>query len=112
MAQDSAVDPVLVHVVLISFRDEATTEQRQRIYDDYQDLGERCGGPAAGILFWQVGHNLDQRKNWHLFELALFRDDAALQRFRTHPEHAKITTVLRDIADWVVGDMMSAISPG
>jgi hypothetical protein len=100
---------VLVHVVFISFRAEAKPEQYAQILTDYQDLGERCGGRAAGILFWQVDRNLDQRKNWHLVELAVFRDDAALQRFRAHPAHTKLPSVLREIADWAVGDINSTL---
>jgi hypothetical protein len=104
--------PVLVHVVLISFRAEAAPEQRQQIFDDYQELGGKCGGKDAGILFWQVDHNLDQRKHWHLVEFAVFRDDAAFQRFREHPAHTELTVVLRDIADWAVGDILSTLSVG
>ena len=106
----SGKPPVLVHVVLISFRTEATQEQRQRIFDDYQVLGERCGGKDAGVLFWQVDHNLDQRKHWHLVEFAVFRDDDAFQRFREHPAHNELTEVLRKIADWAVGDILSTLS--
>jgi quinol monooxygenase YgiN len=102
--------PVLVHVVFISFRAEATPEQRDQVLADFQDLGERCGGRNAGILFWQVDRNRDQRKNWHLVELVVFRDDTALQRFRAHPAHVRMTSMLREIADWAVGDISSAIS--
>jgi hypothetical protein len=102
--------PVFVHVVLISFRAEATPEQRQQVFADYQGLGEKCGGKDAGILFWQVDHNLDQRKHWHLVEFAVFRDDDAFQRFREHPAHNELTEVLRKIADWAVGDILSTLS--
>jgi stress responsive alpha/beta barrel protein len=101
---------VIIHVVLISFRPDTTPEQRQQVLLDYQALGERCGGKDAGILFWQVDRNLDQRKNWHLVELAAFRDDAALQRFREHSAHAQASSVLREIADWAVGDIRSGLS--
>jgi len=104
--------PVLAHVVLISFRDHATPEQRQQVFADYQELGEKCGGKDAGILIWQVDHNLDQRKHWHLVEFAVFRDDAAFQRFREHPAHTELTLVLREIADWAVGDILSNLPVG
>ena len=99
---------VLVHVVLISFRDAASVAQREEILDAYRSLGERCGGAQAGILFWQVGPNFDLRKNWHLVELAIFRDDDALQRFRRHPAHAALTSRLSALADWAVGDLLSS----
>ena len=95
---------VLWHVVLISFRPEASEEVRQSVYDAYQVLAEKCGGEEAGIRSFAVERNLDLRKGVHLVELAVFRDDAALQAFRAHPEHTQITDVLRKIADWQVGD--------
>jgi hypothetical protein len=110
MASADRRDPVLVHVVLISFREHATPEQQRQFFDDHQALGERCGGKDAGILFWQVDHNLDQRKAWHLVQLSIFRDDAALQRFREHPAHAQMNSVSREITDWAVGDIHSTLS--
>ena len=93
------------HIVLISFRDSAPESVRQEIYDRYQALDTDCGGKEAGILFWRVGWNLDQRKKVHLIEIAVFRDDAALQHFRVHPKHQEITDILRAVADWKVGDL-------
>ena len=101
---------VIVHVVLISFRPHATPEQQQQALLEHRALGERCGGKDAGILLCQVEHNLDQRKNWHLMQLALFRDDAAFERFRAHPAHAQAVSVLREIADWAVGDIRSDLA--
>ncbi len=105
---DDAPSPVLVHVVLISFRASASADQRQAAFDAYQTLAERCGGEDAGVLFWQVGENLDLRKNWHLIEFAVFRDNDALQRFRVHPAHVAVTDTMRQIADWAGGDLPSA----
>jgi hypothetical protein len=96
---------VLLHIVLISFRPHATPERREATLLEYSGLGEKCGGSEAGILFWRVGPNLDQRKDWHLVELAIFRDDAALEHYRRHPAHAEATAGLREIADWAVGDL-------
>lgn len=94
----------LHHVVLISFKPEATDEQRQEIYDRYQTMDTDCGGQEAGILFWKVEHNLDLRKGVHLVESAIFTDNDALQAFRQHPAHTALTRVLSQIADWQVGD--------
>jgi hypothetical protein len=101
----------LVHVVLISFRDSASEAQRQAVFARHQGLGDRCGGVAAGILLWRVDWNLDQRKNWHLMELAVFRDEAALQRYRVHPAHVEMTAIFREIADWAVGDIEATLPP-
>lgn len=96
----------LWHVVLISFKQDSTEEQRQEIYNRYQTLDEDCGGREAGILFWKVGHNLDLRKGVHLLEIALFESNDALQAFRCHPKHKEFTeTLLSKVADWKVADM-------
>lgn len=94
-------------MVLISFKDETPIAQRQQIYDLYQTLAEECGGMDAGILYFLVAPNLDQRKNVHLVEIALFRSNEDLQLFRQHPKHTELTTILKDIADWQVGDLMT-----
>ena len=95
----------LWHVAFISFRPGTPETVKQEVYDRYQTMDEDCGGRDAGILFWKVKHNLDLRKNVHLVEIAIFEDDAPLQRFRAHPKHKELTDILREVADWWVGDI-------
>lgn len=92
-------------MVLISFRLETPDSVRQEIYDRYQTLGEDCGGKKAGIVFWSVSRNLERRKNVHLVEFAVYESNAALQAFRAHPKHKELTDILRNVADWQVGDV-------
>lgn len=94
----------LWHVVLISFRPEASEEIRREIFDRYQTLAEDCGGNDAGILFWRVDRNADLRKNVCLVEVAIFESWHALQAFRQHSKHQELTDILREVADWWVGD--------
>lgn len=96
----------LWHVVLISFNEATPEECREEVYDRYQTLAADCGGEDAGILFFRVEHNLDLRKGVHLVEIAMFRDNDALQAFRVHPKHKELTDVLCQCADWQVGDAM------
>lgn len=105
MALDLASSRLLVHVVLISFRDGVAADTRRSFLEHHQSLGARCGGAEAGIVYWQIGENLDPRKNWHAVQFSLFRDREALHRFAQHPEHIKAGEALREIADWVVGDV-------
>lgn len=95
----------LVHVVLIAFRETASAEDRRSALAIYQTLGENCGGADAGILYWRVSENLDQRKGWHLVEFSVFSDQEALQCFRRHPAHVAVTDRFRNIVDWAVGDI-------
>lgn len=97
----------LWHIVLISFRPEASEEIRQEIFDRYQTLAKDCGGNDAGILFWKVDRNADLRKNVHFVEIAVFESWHALQAFGQHPMHKELTDILCNIADWWVGDLYS-----
>ncbi len=99
----------LLHIVLISFRLDAPDSARQKAYGMLLTLGDDCGGKEAGILFFTVDNNLDLRKNVHLVEVAIFKDNEALQKFRNHPKHAALTEILRDIADWQVGDIKTEL---
>ena len=104
--QQSSGDTLLWHTVLISFRHTAPEAVKLDVYERYQTLGNDCGGKDAGILLWRVDWNLDRRKNVHLVEFAIFRDDTALQAFRAHPKHREITDILFKVADWQVGDLL------
>ncbi len=104
----------LWHVVLISFGKSVTDEKRKRIYDMYQTLDRDCGGMEAGIFFWKVEHNLDTRKDVHLVEVAVFRDNDALRAFRAHPKHRELTDTLSVDRDtkWWVGDFENPFDLG
>ena len=93
------------HIVLISFWKNTPQKTREEIYQRYQTLAEDCGGEESGILFWKVGRNLDLRKDVHLVEIAVFKDDDALQVFKQHPRHKEITGMLCKVANWQVGDI-------
>lgn len=95
---------MLTHVVLISFQPTASEEVRKEVFDRFQTIASDCGGEAAGILSFKVEHNLDLRKGVHLVEVAHFTDGAALEAFCVHPKHTELTNVLRECADWQVGD--------
>ncbi len=96
---------MLWHVVLISFRPDTPENLKQEVYDRYQTLDRDCGGEETGILLWLVRHNHDLRKNVHLVEISVFRDDVALQAFRAHPKHTELTDITSKICDWQVGDV-------
>lgn len=96
----------LCHIVLIKYKDGTPQTTKDRVYALYQGLAEACGGREAGILYCAVRNNLDLRKGVELSELMFFEDNDALQRFRVHPKHGEITDILREVADWTVGDML------
>ena len=105
MQKESDAQPCLWHVVLISFHDQTPEETQREVYNLYQTLAEDCGGVEADILFFRVDWNLDTRKGVQLVQIAVYRDNEALQAFRVHPAHHELTNILREVADWQVGDV-------
>ncbi len=105
MFQGETVD-ALWHVLLIKFNTDTAQEAKDRIFGLYQTLATDCGGKEAGILYFKVERNLDLRKNIELVEIAIFRDNEALQAFRVHPLHVTLAQDLSKIADWQVGDIL------
>lgn len=99
----------LHHVALIKFHEGVPREIQEEIFSRYQTLAEDCGGAASGILFFKVDWNRDLRKGVQLVERAIFEDDDALQRFREHPKHAELAGILRQCADWWVGDTVAPL---
>jgi len=100
---------MLWHVVLISFRPDAPENLKEWVWNRYQTLDKDCGGKEAGILLWAVRHNHDLRKNVHLVELSIFRDNEALQAFRAHQKHTELVKITQEISDWQVGDIEFAL---
>lgn len=94
------------HVVLVSFKPETSEAMKQKVYGLYQTLAEDCGGKKAGVLFWKVGWNLDLRKNIHLVEIAIFENSGAFQKFQAHPKHKELASIVKETADWKVGDIL------
>lgn len=96
---------ILWHIALHKFKSEATGAQRTEILEMITHLGEACGGKEAGIQYWHTGPNLDTRKGWDIAEVAIFTDWDAKERFRISDAHTAFVMKLREVADWVVGDI-------
>jgi len=94
-------------VVISAFRPDTPGATRLALQQEQAELGETCGGAAAGILHWTAGPNLDQRKGYHLVEFSVFADEAAFQRFKQHPAHVAFANKMREAADWVIGDIQA-----
>jgi hypothetical protein len=96
------------HIVFISFKEGVPEEVRQDAVAQDRALGEKCGGFETGIITWKVVENLDQRKGVHFIQISMFVSKEAYEAFRVHPEHKKFGAVLREVADWKVGDFIDS----
>lgn len=96
---------ILWHIAVHKFKPEATPEQRAEILEMIANLGEACGGKEAGILYWCAGPNLDMRKGYDIAEVAIFTDETAKEKFRVGDAHTAFVVKLREVADWVVGNI-------
>lgn len=82
-----------------------------RVYDevpdaDVDDALEQLASLAQlpGVLEWTVRLSDDRRKGRILVENGLFESREAFQAFRVHPRHVQVGTVMRQLADWWIGD--------
>lgn len=82
-----------------------------RVHDDVPDdvVAEalrRLGalGEVPGVLEWTVRLSDDTRKGRVIVENALFESRDVIESFRVHPLHQESSDLLREIADWWIGD--------
>ncbi|WP_311210864.1 MULTISPECIES: Dabb family protein [unclassified Aeromicrobium] len=82
-----------------------------RVYDavadaDVDDALVQLASLATlpGVLEWTVRLSDDRRKGRILVENGLFESQEAFEAFRVHPQHVQVSTVMRDLADWWIGD--------
>lgn len=82
-----------------------------RVHDDVDEATVAAAerrlvalGDVPGVLEWTVRRSDDDRKGLVLVENGLLADRAALDALRADPRHREATDLLRDIADWSVGD--------
>lgn len=92
------------HIVFVSFLDNTDEVVREEIFQQHRELGEKCGGAKAGITLWRVEKNLDTRKGVHLIQVSMFQSKEDFEAFRSHEAHKQFAAVLRDVANWTVGD--------
>lgn len=87
------------HVVLFRIREgvpeETVVEAERRL---------AALGDLPGVVEWAVRRSDDTRKGVVLVENALFGDRSDIEAFRVHPRHQESAELLREIADWWIGD--------
>jgi hypothetical protein len=94
---------MLRHIILLKFRPSASLEQLENAIAALH----RLGSATSDIREWSVGRSIRRTRADNVYdvaEVAAFDDDAALLRFKNHPEHIKTREFLGTIADWVVVD--------
>ena len=96
---------MLAHVVLFSFREGVSIAARHEATRRIRAMGASFSRANKGLLLWQVEENLDQRKSWHIVELAIFLDTDTFNAFRNNDAHRAIAEELSEISDWAVGDL-------
>ena len=101
----------LLHVVLVTFHDEASPDQRERLKRDMAGLGAACGGATSGILHWQADWNLDRRKGYDLMSAGVFASAECFAAYRADRAHRDFTARMSAVADWIVGDLPWTMAP-
>jgi heme-degrading monooxygenase HmoA len=87
------------HVVLFRLHDDTDDATRDAAVAALASLHD-----LPGVLEWTVRVSDDTRKGVVVVENALFESEAAFRAFQAHPRHAEAGALLRETADWWVGD--------
>ena len=90
------------HIVLFKIHDEVSAEVLQKALDLLLALGQ----DNSDILQWSVTMSLDTRKGRIIVEDAVFANQESFENFRASPKHSEASALMREIADWLVGDYL------
>ena len=89
------------HIVLCKFRTSVSEEQRENAIDALRALGQSI----PEVREWSVGKQaLPSSTAYDLAIVSGFENVEALERYRNHPDHIRIKTLLTATADLVVVD--------
>lgn len=88
------------HIVLFKVSDQVTEDKFQEALEVLNDLGV----DQQGVLSWNIATSIDTRKGRIIIEEGVFQDDKVFQLFRESEKHQRAVGLMRDIADWLVGD--------
>jgi len=96
---------MLRHVLLFKFYDNVPEETRARAVAALKELGAL----VPEVREWSVERDIGVRpgRNHDLAQVSAFDDQAALERYRVHPEHIRVRDLMATCCDWVVVDYES-----
>lgn len=89
------------HTVLFKLHDGVGAEIRAEAVRLLIGLGKE-----PGVLSWVIKESIDTRKGYIIIEQAIFENQQAYQAFRTSPAHIEVGDLMKEIADWWVGDYL------
>jgi hypothetical protein len=85
------------HIVMWSFKDELSPEERQTAALKIKQGLEGLAGLVPGLLELNVQIELMQGSTAELLLDTLLTDAAALEAYQAHPEHLKIKDIVKAV---------------
>lgn len=88
---------MLKHIVMMKMKDASEKEQNQK---KLVEMLEALKGQISVIEFLEVGNNFSTRPTaMDIVLLTEFNDEAALDKYRVHPEHVKVLGFIKEVVD-------------
>jgi uncharacterized protein with GYD domain len=89
---------VVRHVVMWRLADEAADAAKEHNAGRIKEGLEALVGQIEGLADLKVGINAIQLPgNYDIILIADFQDEAALERYQTHPEHVKVANFIKQV---------------
>ncbi|WP_409494788.1 Dabb family protein [Amycolatopsis sp. cmx-11-12] len=93
------------HIVLFKLKDGVTRDDPR--VPVAESMARRVGDEVPDLRYWYAGRNFSDRPVAYDFVvIGLVEDEAALDRYMTHPFHQDAIAVWREISDWVIADVV------
>ncbi len=90
---------MIKHIVLFKFRDDLPdTEKSKKMQSIKTDL-EALTGKVGTLKRMEVGINSNPDESYDLALTSEFEDMEGLKAYANHPEHLKVSAVIREILD-------------
>ncbi len=86
------------HILLIKFKDQATTTEINKLKVLFEAIPSKIEGVVA--VEWGVNDSPEGKNKGYTHSILMtFADEAARQRYLPHPEHQALKLVFRPILD-------------
>jgi len=89
---------MIKHIVMWQLKEEARHKTKHENAIEIKSLIEGLNGQIEGLLYIEAGINaLPDANAFDLVLTCVFEDEAAFERYKTHPKHVAVASVIGEV---------------